>query len=504
MPRTLLIGLALLLVVGVAGLALARTRQQGCPLATLSDAVRLSISPRAENSLIADATLELDSPAPVYLEYGSPALGWLRTPTTAAASSHHLPLVRLRNERQYEVRAFALDARGCPTAATSAAFTSGRLPPELDPLSISSRGQPSFPLAIMDLRLPPRATRMLVVLDEAGRPVWYYRMPDEIALGSPARSIWGLHRLSNGNWIYLASDWGVEELTPDARSVRQIKTERPSAPGIHHDLLELPDGRILYLGYEDRPMGAPDGGDNSTVRGTTLNVLDLQTGQIDVVWSAFDALDLTQRPAHWQQDQMPDDEPAVGVVDWTHGNTVSFGPRGNVILSLRNLDQVISLTPDLQRVEWRLGGVDSDFAFPDPSDRFYAQHSAYELPGGRVLMFDNGRFRPEGDYSRGLELELDFSTMTARKVWEYRHQPDVFAWNRSNIDRLPNGNTLVNFSGNAPTLDEPVVLAEARPDGTAAWTLVMKIRGQRLLRYRAHPLTSIAGEMPVEPTKLAP
>ena len=252
-------------------------------------------------------------------------------------------------------------------------------------------------------------------------------------------------------------------------------------------------------------MGALDSGPERQVRGTTLNTLDLDTGQIEVVWNAFDVLDLSLRPAHWpaqwQRDLTPDDEPEAEVLDWTHGNTVSFGPRGNVVLSLRSLDQVLSLTPDFKTIEWRLGGVNSDFAFPEPSDRFYGQHSAYELPGGHVVMFDNGRHRPEGDYSRGLELALDFTTMTARKVWEYRHQPDVLSWNVSSVDRLANGNTLVNF-GVAPDADDPIMLVEARPDGTPAWTLALKNRGLRPTRYRAHPLTSIAGEMPVEPTKL--
>jgi hypothetical protein len=38
---------------------------------------------------------------------------------------------------------------------------------------------------------------------------------------------------------------------------------------------------------------------------------------------------------------------------------------------------------------------------------------------------DNGDGRPAaegGQYSRALELALDWNSMTASKVWEYRHQ----------------------------------------------------------------------------------
>jgi hypothetical protein len=113
-------------------------------------------------------------------------------------------------------------------------------------------------------------------------------------------------------------------------------------------------------------------------------------------------------------------------------------------------------------------------------------------------MFDNGNFRPEGEYSRGLELELDFAAMTARKVWEYRHQPDIYSDRISNVLRLPNGNTLVNF-GFQELPDDPVVLVEARPDASIAWDLTLRLDGQRLSRYRAYPLTTIGGEVAVEP-----
>ena len=48
-----------------------------------------------------------------------------------------------------------------------------------------------------------------------------------------------------------------------------------------------------------------------------------------------------------------------------------------------------------------------------------------QLANGHILMFDNGLFRPDGDYSRALELALDFDTMTARAVWQYRAHPDI-------------------------------------------------------------------------------
>src|SRR5688500_3483860 len=106
---------ALLLLVG-AGLAAAsafgafqRTSAQSCGPANANGSVRLAVSPRADNSLIADATVELDRPAAVYIEYGTPEVGWLRTPTTTSAASHRVSLLRMRAQSAYQARALALD-----------------------------------------------------------------------------------------------------------------------------------------------------------------------------------------------------------------------------------------------------------------------------------------------------------------------------------------------------------------------------------------------------------
>jgi hypothetical protein len=91
--------------------------------------------------------------------------------------------------------------------------------------------------------------------------------------------------------------------------------------------------------------------------------------------------------------------------------------------------------------------------------------------------------------------------MTAHKVWEYRHEPDIYSSWLSSALRQPNGNTLVNF-GARVSPDHPTMLVEARPDGTVAWELLARLRGSRTTRYRAYPLRSLLGEEPVRPTTI--
>jgi hypothetical protein len=68
--------------------------------------------------------------------------------------------------------------------------------------------------------------------------------------------------------------------------------------------------------------------------------------------------------------------------------------------------------------------------------------------------------------SRAVEYELDLDAMTATLVWEFRETPDVFSHYMANTQRLPNGNTLINWSiGSLPKL------TEVRPDGTKAFEM---------------------------------
>ncbi|MBA2449752.1 MAG: hypothetical protein H0V51_17150, partial [Chloroflexi bacterium] len=94
--------------------------QPSCPAASASDAARVAVEPRSDNVLVADVTVVLDAAAPIYLEYGNAEAGWLRTPRTGPALVHQLPILRLRPQASYQVRAFTLDAAVCPSAVGAA------------------------------------------------------------------------------------------------------------------------------------------------------------------------------------------------------------------------------------------------------------------------------------------------------------------------------------------------------------------------------------------------
>lgn len=266
--------------------------------------MQLTVEPRKDHALLADATVRLAEEAPIYLEYGQAGASWLRSPTTPARIAHREPVLRLRPQTTYEIRAFMLGPTGCPVAFAAADLTAGALPRELRSLAAQTSGAPSFPLTLMDIRstLPferPDGTgsksNWLVMFEHAGEIVWYYELPPTMAQANHSNAF---TRLRNGNLLYLATNLGFEEITPDARLVRRVRT---TTTLLHHDMLELSDGRVLYVGSEVRDVDTASigGSPNLRLRGDTLNILDLDADQEWQVWSAFDFLDPLDRQPQW-------------------------------------------------------------------------------------------------------------------------------------------------------------------------------------------------------------
>jgi hypothetical protein len=183
--------------------------------------------------------------------------------------------------------------------------------------------------------------------------------------------------------------------------------------------------------------------------------------------------------------------------DWTHSNSLDVLPNGDILMSNRHLNQIIAIKPDFSGVDWKLGGPGSDFTFPNLSDQFYHQHYAKMLPNGNILLFDNGNLRPDdqgGQYSRAEELKLNFDTMEATKVWEYRNMPDLYSSAVGSVVRLNNGNTIVDFGVDTVNEDPSIfTVVEADPDGNpvAITTISSPGKGDQ---YRAIPIGSLNGE----------
>ncbi len=184
--------------------------------------------------------------------------------------------------------------------------------------------------------------------------------------------------------------------------------------------------------------------------------------------------------------------------DWCHVNSVAYNPRRDqILLSVHRFHEVWILdhsTTSEEAAGHRGGrrgkGGDLLFRWGNPrawgaggagDQRLFFQHDATwiadGLPGaGNILVFNNGRGRPGGEFSSVDEIrpaasagglyrrETGAALQPAELTWAYDGGPRsrFFSGRFSSAQRLPNGNTLI-------CAGEQGRIFEVRRDGEIVW-----------------------------------
>ena len=128
-----------------------------------------------------------------------------------------------------------------------------------------------------------------------------------------------------------------------------------------------------------------------------------------------------------------------------HGNSIEIDWDENLIISNRVSSEVLKINRMTGDVIWIWGGPLNEFSISgDSLGGFSKQHDVRRIDNGNILMFDNGtEHNPQ--ISRVLEFDLNEDDKTADLVWEYIHPDELSSHAFGSSQRLPNGNTLINW-----------------------------------------------------------
>jgi hypothetical protein len=101
--------------------------------------------------------------------------------------------------------------------------------------------------------------------------------------------------------------------------------------------------------------------------------------------------------------------------------------KGDVLISIRNLNTVAILDLAQRKIVWKWG-----------KNQLKHQHNPTLLKNGHILIFDN---RDGEDHSRVVEID----PMSPKIVWNYepRGSSQFYSSSKGGAQRLPNGNTLI-------------------------------------------------------------
>jgi len=245
------------------------------------------------------------------------------------------------------------------------------------------------------------------------------------------------------------------------------------APGFNHDFYRMENGNTMYIKYVTVPDdiknkvkgGIPGTEQNGVMWADALNEITPE-GEVAWEWLPYEHLD-----------------PEIDIIcplayrgEWTHMNTCTVLPDGNVLGSFRQTNTICIIDKATGKIIWRWG----------PQELGH-QHEPTMVDNGNILVFDNGAhrfFSQDLDYySRVLEV----NPATNKIEWEYKADPpsEFYATAMAGAQRLPNGNTLIceTLSGR---------LFEVTRDCEIVWEYInpfygpFLVYGQSNMVYRAY------------------
>lgn len=290
-----------------------------------------------------------------------------------------------------------------------------------------------------------------VVVGGDGRIRWSYEAP-------PDRRVARVRRARDGTlWL------GVNDPKHEERDGVILRVDLDGnvlsetvAPTFHHDLVELDDGRIAFLGHAFADVALE--GFGVLPLGTDTVRIAEEEGESEVV---FDFLVDYPVAPYWTCPHMERGEHLEGVNEWTHTNALVPTADGGFLLMPRYLDAIVALGPDLG-VRWQLGGAGGDL--DTQGERLFQHAHMSAAQGDRVLVFDNGWDHLGVKPARVVEVAVDVEGGTAATTWTYVEPGGEGTTFLGDAKWLPNGNVLVSWGG----LDR---VTEVTPDGEVVWAV---------------------------------
>jgi hypothetical protein len=247
---------------------------------------------------------------------------------------------------------------------------------------------------------------------------------------------------------YTYYDGALQAYVTVDNNLRTIDTFSVQAPyqTDFHEGYQTTGRRCFVLGTEVRTVnmseliqGAPD---SAQVIGCVIQEFD-RRGRRTFEWKSLDHIPPTE--ATYEIDL------THNRIDYIHANAIVEDSARNIILSCRNLDQIIKIDRSTGSIIWRLGGSAAhrnDFTFTnDTNDGFVGfshQHAPVITRKGELLVFDNGNLK-SSQVSRVVAYTLNETTLTATKTWEYIHPNPTFSPTMGSVQELPNGNILIGW-----------------------------------------------------------
>jgi hypothetical protein len=126
-----------------------------------------------------------------------------------------------------------------------------------------------------------------------------------------------------------------------------------------------------------------------------------------------------------------------------HANAVEYSKDDDtLVVSELDHSAYVKIKRTTGDIVWVLGGGTNN-QFTGDAATWTNEHNLQVISATDILMFNNGAANAG---SNAIEMQLDTNAKTATKLWEYTASPLISNVVMGDVQRLPNGNTLVSYS----------------------------------------------------------
>ncbi len=411
----------------------------------------LALEPVWGNPLAALLTFTTDEPGTwaLTVEEAEGGRRWTVAPDLSPATTHQVPVLGLRASQAYHLGVEVTDGAGNVASEAGLAWQSGPLPDDIPQVTVlASMPEDADPgVTLLNLILwggDVLNQGLLIAVDGAGEIVWLHRATETLV---EAR------RTQQGTLLVaFGESGGVREIDMLGNVLHEWRPSELGLDGLHHAVGPGPGDSIVSLAPELRWIdGYPR--DDGTTTGYWVvgdRAVELpREGPPIRSWSLLDVLD----PYHYNPGFFVPfwlllyPEADGGPKDWSHGNAIQYLPADDsYLISLANQDLLVKLDRDTGALIWSLGAA-GDVDLAPGGAWFSVPHGGEWVEGGRVLLYDDGVFKPTRR-SRVVEYTLSASegagpwTATETWTWDGGDAP-FYSMGPADVDALPDGNLLV-------------------------------------------------------------
>ncbi|MFL2983350.1 MAG: arylsulfotransferase family protein [Candidatus Neomarinimicrobiota bacterium] len=226
------------------------------------------------------------------------------------------------------------------------------------------------------------------------------------------------------------------------RYMVELDTFKCEGPYItdYHDLQILNNGNYILQAYDSMFVNMSEIVEQGQVVSLITGILILQefntANELLFEWNAWENLNI----AEYTNLNLESDN-----IEFMHGNSIDIDHDENLLISNRASNEILKINRQDGSIIWHMGGPLNEFNFiNDPMNGFKMQHDVRRLDNGNISLFDNGVTHTP-PISRVVEYEIDENEKIANLIWEYTHPDNILGLAMGSVQRLPNGNTLINW-----------------------------------------------------------